>query len=188
MKFIDNLQNQILTFMRKAFLTMFAVIALLSASFAQKGKNQIGIGAEAGFATGEGGSTAFGGTAKYLYGIGTAGQLTFTTGVMFDSETEDDVKVTGTNIPLLAGYRHNFNGLYVEPQLGYMSTKFTMKVNGQKFMDVSDGSLAYAIGGGYAFSNGLDLGLSFRNAAQSGATGMFVFRAGFNFSLGASGK
>jgi hypothetical protein len=174
--------------MRKVFLTFSAIVAMATVSFAQTGKNQIGIGAELGVTTQSGGGTAFGGTAKYLYGIGTAGQLTFTAGAMFDSDSEDNVKVTATNIPLLAGYRHHFNGLYVEPQLGYMSTKFTMKVDGQKYLSGSDGSFAYGIGGGYAFTNGLDLGLSFRNAAQSGATGMFVLRAGFNFSLGGSSK
>lgn len=174
--------------MRKVFLTFSAIVAMATVSFAQTGKNQIGIGAELGIATQSGGGTAFGGTAKYLYGIGSAGQLTFTAGAMFDSDSEDNVKVTATNIPLLAGYRHNFNGLYVEPQVGYMSTKFTMKVDGQKYLSGSDGSLAYGIGGGYAFTNGLDLGLSFRNAAQSGATGMLVLRAGFNFSLGGSSK
>lgn len=174
--------------MRKVFLTFSAIVAMATVSFAQTGKNQIGIGAEFGVATQSGGGTAFGGTAKYLYGIGTAGQLTFTAGAMFDSDSEDNVKVTATNIPLLAGYRHNFNGLYVEPQLGYMSTKFTMKVDGQKYLSGSDGAVAYGIGGGYAFTNGLDLGLSFRNATQSGATGMFVLRAGFNFSLGGSSK
>ena len=148
--------------MRKVFLTMAAVVAIASASFAQTGKNQLGIGPEFALYTGSGG------------------------GALFDSETEGSSKVTGTMIPVLAGYRHNFNGLYVEPQAGYMSTKWTWKEDGEKIASGSDGSFAYAIGGGYAFANGLDLGASFRNTAQSGATGMIVFRVGYNFSLGGS--
>ncbi len=184
---IYNIQNQMLL-MRKVFLTMSAVFAIATASFAQTGKNQIGIGAEVALSTGDGGGTAFGGTAKYLHGVGTAGQVTLTAGALFHSESEDEVKATLTMIPILAGYRHNFNGLYVEPQLGYQSMKAKVKFDGQDFGSASDGAFAYAIGGGYAFQNGLDLGVSFRNAAKSGSSGMIVFRAGFNFSLGGSGK
>jgi hypothetical protein len=183
---IINLQKTRKFLMRKVFLTMAAVVAIASASFAQTGKNQLGIGPEFALYTGSGGGSAFGGTAKYLHGVGTAGQVTLTAGALFDSETEGSSKVTGTMIPVLAGYRHNFNGLYVEPQAGYMSTKWTWKEDGEKIASGSDGSFAYAIGGGYAFANGLDLGASFRNTAQSGATGMIVFRVGYNFSLGGS--
>lgn len=172
--------------MRKVFLTMAAVVAIATASFAQSGKNQLGIGAEVALGTGSGGGTVFGGTAKYLHGIGTAGQVTLTAGALFDSESEGGVKATGTQIPILLGYRHNFNGPYVEPQLGYMSTKATVKVDGEELMSGSDGTFAYAIGGGYAFTNGLDLGVSFRNGAKSGYTGAVVFRVGYNFSLGGS--
>jgi hypothetical protein len=170
--------------MRKVFLTMAAVVAIATASFAQTGKNQVGIGAEGALGVGEGGGFAIGGSAKYLHGIGSAGQLTFTAGALFDSESEDEIKVTGTQIPVLVGYRHNFNGPYVEPQLGYMMTKITMKADGQKFFSGSDGALAYAIGGGYAFSNGLDLGVNFRSGAKTGYSGSLVFRVGYNFSLG----
>ncbi|HET7896817.1 MAG TPA: outer membrane beta-barrel protein, partial [Flavisolibacter sp.] len=126
---------------------------------------------------------------KYLHGIGTAGQLTLTTGALFhsDSETDPDfgsASATARYIPVLLGYRHNFNGLYVEPQLGYMSTHVSLKVDGQKLYSGSSGSFAYAVGGGYAFANGLDLGVSFRNSAEAGATGMIAFRVGYNFSLG----
>lgn len=170
--------------MRKVFLTMAAVIAIASASFAQTGKNQLGIGAEVALATASGGGTVFGATAKYLHGVGTAGQVTLTAGALFDSESEGGVKATGTQIPILAGYRHNFNGLYVEPQLGYMLTSYKVKIEGLAESNVSDGALAYAIGGGYAFANGLDLGVSYRNGAKSGYTGAIVFRVGYNFSLG----
>jgi hypothetical protein len=173
-----------LQLMRKVFLTAAAVFAIASAGFAQTGKNQIGIGAEAGLPTGEGGGFAFGGSAKYLHGVGNAGQLTLTAGALFDSDSEEEFKVTGTQIPVLAGYRHHFNGLYVEPQVGYMITQATVKANGQKIFSGSDGAFAYGIGGGYAFANGLDLGVSYRNGAKSGYNGMIVFRAGFNFSLG----
>ncbi|RYZ50637.1 MAG: hypothetical protein EOO14_19025 [Chitinophagaceae bacterium] len=172
--------------MRKVFLTMAAVIAIASASFAQTGKNQLGIGAELGIGTSSGAGTVFGGTAKYLHGVGTAGQVTLTAGAMIDSESEGEAKATATLIPILLGYRHNFNGLYVEPQAGYMMSKFKLKVGGEEVMSGSDGAFGYAIGGGYAFANGLDLGVSFRNTTQTGSSGAIVFRVGYNFSLGGS--
>ena len=179
------------TLMRKVFLTLSAIVALTTASFAQTGKNQLGVGAEVNLFTGEGGGTAFGGTVKYLHGIGSAGQVTLTTGALFHSSTETDpdfgeVKGTLRYIPVLLGYRHNFSGLYVEPQLGYMSSHVSVKMNGETLASGSSGSFAYAVGGGYAFTNGLDLGVNFRNTAESGASGMVVFRVGYNFSLGGS--
>lgn len=169
--------------MRKVFLTLAAVVAVATASFAQTGKNQLGIGGEVALFTGSGGGTAFGGTAKYLYGVGTAGQVTLTAGALVHSDSEDGLSGKMTFIPVLAGYRHNFNGVYVEPQAGYMSTRVSFTFDDEK-VSGSTGSFAYGIGGGYAFSNGLDLGVSFRNSAQTGATGMMVLRVGYNFSLG----
>ena len=177
--------------MRKLFLTMSAIIAMATVSFAQTGKNQLGIGAELGLGTSSGSATAYGGTVKYLHGIGTAGQLTVTTGALFQSKSATDpdlgkATATARYIPVLLGYRHNFNGLFVEPQIGYMSTHASLKIDGQTLFSGASGSIAYAVGGGYAFGNGLDLGVSFRNTAETGATGMIAFRVGYNFSLGGS--
>jgi hypothetical protein len=174
--------------MRKVFLSIAAIVAMATAGFAQTGKNQLSIGPELAVSTASGGGTAFGGTAKYMHGVGTAGQVTLTAGVTVDSDSEGGVKATATEIPILLGYRHYFSGLFVEPQAGYLRDKVTVKANSQELGSVSDGSFGYAIGAGYAFTNGLDLGVSFRNATQSGATGMFVFRVGYNFSLGGSAK
>lgn len=144
----------------------------------------MGIGAEAGIGPSEGSGTAFGATAKYLHGIGTACQLTLTAGALFDSYTEDEFRVTCTQIPVLVGYCYHFYGHYVEPQLGYMSTRASFKVDGQKLFSGSDSALTYAACCDYAFENGINLGVSFRNSAKSGYTGAILFRAGFNFSLG----
>src|SRR5688572_26513218 len=106
----------------KKLVFAIAIVAVSFTANAQKGKNQLSIGPEVGLSTSEGGGTFFGGTAKYMHGIGSAGQLTLTSGVLFDSETEGEMKVSGTQIPVLAGYRHYFSGFFVEPQAGYIST------------------------------------------------------------------
>lgn len=169
----------------KKILFVFAIVAGSLAANSQTGKNQLGIGPEVALSTQSGGGSQIGATAKYLHGIGSAGQLTLTTGYLFDSETVGGIKATSSQIPVLAGYRHNFSGVYVEPQAGYISSGYKQSGGGQSF-SASSGSFGYAIGGGYAMQQGLDLGVSFRNVAESGAKGMIVFRAAWNFSLGGS--
>jgi len=173
--------------MRKVFLVIASVFALGVAN-AQTGKNQIGIGAELGIGTQSGSKPSFGGSAKYLHGVGSAGQATLSVGYLTESDKEtidgDEYKATGNVIPIMVGYRHNFSGFYAEPQIGYLISKMTAKVNGTEVFSGSDGSFGYAIGAGYALESGLDLGVRFLNSTQSGATGLFVFRVGYNFSLG----
>ena len=119
-----------------------------------------------------------------MHGIGTAGQLTLTAGATFDSDSEGDFKATATQIPILAGYRHYFSGFFVEPQAGYITTSMKMTESGTEIFSASSGSFGYAIGAGYALKQGLDLGVSFRNVAETGATGAIIFRVGWNFNLG----
>jgi hypothetical protein len=176
-------------FMRKVILVLASVFALGAAN-AQSGKNQFGIGAELGLGTASGSKLSYGGSLKYLHGIGDAGQVTLTAGYIMSSSTEDffgvEVKSTSSMIPILAGYRHNFSGFYVEPQVGYIMNRINSKVDGETIdgYPVSEGAFGYAIGGGYAMESGLDLGVSFRNTAKAGSTGLIVFRIGYNFSLG----
>ena len=172
--------------MKKVFLA-FAIVAASFAANAQSGKNQLSVGPEVGITTAEGGGTAIGGTVKYMHGVGTAGQITLTTGYLFDSESAGDIKVTASQIPVLAGYRHYFSGVFVEPQAGFVSTGLKVKM-GNESESASTGSFGYAIGGGYALAKGLDLGVSYRNIAEEGAKGMIVFRVGWNFNLGGSSK
>ena len=56
-----------------------------------------------------------------MLGVGKTGQVTFTSGYSsFKSAGEwADFNVTQTAIPFLIGYRANFNGFFIEPQIGY---------------------------------------------------------------------
>ena len=176
--------------MKKVFLTMAAVVALASASFAQKGNNQIGIGAEVGIPTGDFGEAmkaGFGGAVKGLYGIGTAGQITGTIGyTSFKMKgSSEDAKMSIGILPILAGYRHNFSGFYVEPQVGYSIVRAKVDMLGQSESD-SEGAFAWAAGAGYQIS-GLDLGVRYQASTKDGGSmGFFGFRVAKNFSLGGS--
>lgn len=163
-------------------------------SFAQSGNNQIGVGADVAIPTGDLGdlsSIGIGGSIKGLYGIGSAGQITLSAGFLSfatKSEYEDLLgadKITSTMIPILAGYRHNFNGFYAEPQIGYGI--YGAKIKGGMF-DGSDseGAFTWAVGAGYVFNN-LDFSARYQSATKDGTSqSFFGIRVGYLFSL--SGK
>lgn len=176
--------------MRKVFLTMAAVAAIASASFAQSGKNEVSIGAEVGLPMGDFGEafkTGFGGSLKGLYGVGTAGQITATVGYtaykMKGSIEEIDMS-TGI-LPILAGYRHNFGGFYIEPQVGYGIIRVKAKFLGESESE-SEGAFTYAAGAGYQVS-GFDFGVRYQASTKSGDSfGLFGIRIAKSFSLGGS--
>ena len=71
--------------MKKVFLAIFGIVALAPTGLAQNGNNQITPALEVAIPTGDAGdasSIGLGVTVKGLYGIGEAGQLTFTTGYL----------------------------------------------------------------------------------------------------------
>src|SRR5690349_5333715 len=107
----------------KKILLVMVVSSFALLSHAQRGNNQIGVAFEAGLPTGDFGDavkTGFGGSAKGLLGVGTAGQVTLTVGyTSFTFKDASDAHFT--ILPILLGYRHNFSGVYVEPQVGYGS-------------------------------------------------------------------
>lgn len=138
---------------------------------------------------GDGYSFGYGGYLKGLLGIGTAGQVTLTTGYTI-YPAKDDLenalgadKITATIIPVLAGYRHNFNGFYVEPQVGYGSYGTKIKVGGVSG-NGSSGAFTYAVGAGFA-RGAFDAGVRYQGASKSGSTTSLVgIHLGYNFSLG----
>src|SRR3546814_282563 len=107
----------------KATVLSVAMLFACSSAFAQKGNNQVGAGIDLGLPMGDFGDGAklgIGGTVKGMYGVGTAGQVELTLGyISFGAKENSSVASASTSIiPIFAGYRHHFNGLYVEPQLG----------------------------------------------------------------------
>lgn len=175
--------------MRKVFLVLASVFAL-SAANAQTGKNQVGIGVDLGLPMGDFGDAAklgIGGYAKYLHGVGSAGQVTLTSGYQKFSgkDLPEGTSASFSVIPILAGYRHNFGGGYVEPQLGYgiYGSKWDFGSFGSG--SESSGAFTWAVGAGYAMEQGLDLGVRYQSGSKDGGTISFIgFRVGYNFSLG----
>lgn len=177
--------------MKRIYLTILGVILLSVCSFAQRGNNQIGLGAELGLPTGDFsdyGKAGVGLSVKGFYGVGTAGQITLSSGYMlFGVKTavkdalEAD-KITLSLIPILAGYRHNFGGVYVEPQLGY--GVYASRIKGGVFDSKnSEGMFTWAAGAGYCYQ-GLEFGIRYQSGSKDGVTNaLFGFRIAYNFSL-----
>lgn len=169
--------------MRKVFFATVLVVASFIGANAQSGNNQVGIAADLGIPTGDLGDafkTGFGGQVRGLLGVGTAGQVTLTVGfATFKEKEETGFNMKFNALPFLAGYRHNFSGLYVEPQVGYGSYK--TKFDGG---DVSESAFTWAAGIGFA-KNGVDVGARYQSASKDGESlSLIGIHIGYNFTLG----
>lgn len=117
--------------------------------------------------------------------MGTNGQVTFTTGYT-SFGWNDDFEVDGnfSIIPLLAGYRQNFSGFYVEPQLGLGIYNSKMEFMGESESD-SESAFTWAVGLGYVINQAFDIGFRYQSATKdSEELNHFGLRLGYNFSLG----
>ena len=179
--------------MKKVYLFILGAFLFSVNGFSQKDNNQVGVGADLSFPSGDFGDafkTGFGGYVKGMYGVGVAGQISFTTGYSsFKAKGSDDILKASINvIPLLIGYRHHFNGFFAEPQIGYGSYKYKIKGGDDDFeIDESDGEGAFtwALGAGYIFNEKIEVSARYQSANRDGGNlGAFGLRIGYNFSLG----
>jgi len=173
--------------MKKFFFIATLVVASFIGANAQTGNNQIGIAFDAGIPTGDFGKafkTGFGGYVKGLLGVGTAGQATLTVGyTSYKEKNNTGFDMKSSILPILAGYRQNFSGFYVEPQAGYGSYGSKVTINGTESSG-SDGAFTWAVGLGFAKS-GVDLGARYQSGTKSGSSiSVIGLHLGYNFSLG----
>jgi hypothetical protein len=190
-KTFNKLKTLTKTLFMKKLLLMTAIVSISLLTRAQSGNNQAGIAFELGVPTGDFGDlakTGFGGLFRAGYGIGSAGQLTFTTGYTsfgIKDEWKDFAGVEDWNlhiIPFLAGYRHNFSGFYVEPQIGYGIYGSKATAGGVSESD-SEGAFTYGGGLGYQMK-GLEIGARYQAGSKDGETTSYIgFHIGYNFSL-----
>jgi hypothetical protein len=177
--------------MKKMVLVIVGIALLSSAAMAQRGNNRLSVAADLSAPTGDFGEYSkmgFGGTVKALYGIGKSGQITLTSGYTSISAKEifkqllGADKITQSIIPVLAGYRHNIKGFYVEPQVGY--GLYASKIKGG-MLDSKDsgGAITWAAGVGYVYRS-FELGARYQSGHKDGeSNGLVGVRLGYNFSL-----
>jgi hypothetical protein len=169
------------------------VLALVSSvSYAQQGFHKVGVGAEVALPLGdfgEGFGIGFGGTGKAFYGISEQADITGTLGYLHFGMKDESEFMSGSMsmIPIMFGYRHDFGGLYGEPQIGLMMVKSKVKMDfgglGDIFGDIggsaSTTKISFGLGGGYVFGD-WDLGARFQIVDNANFLGV---RIGYNFSL-----
>ena len=174
--------------MRKNYMVLLATILITAGSFAQKGTTFIGAGADLVLPSGVSADyfkTGFGFYAKGLFGVGTAGQITVTSGYAgFKTTIPTEIaSSSGRLIPILLGYRHNFTGFFVEPQVGYSVLGITVDDGFDTYTD-SDGGFTWAAGIGYVFNNKVEVSGRYQASSKGGETDAFFgLRLGYNFSL-----
>ena len=174
--------------MRKMYMVLLATILVSVSSFGQKGTTFIGAGGDLLLPTGFAADyfkTGIGFSVKGLFGVGTAGQITITSGyVGFKTTIPAEIATTsGRLIPLLLGYRHNFNGFFVEPQVGYAVLGLTAS-DGVDYYTDSEGGFSWAAGIGYLFNNKVEVSARYQASSKGGETDAFFgLRLGYNFSL-----
>lgn len=169
--------------MKKLFLLLF-IGAISTSLFAQKGLNQVSIGAEVGLPTGnisDALSIGLGGTAKGLYGVGAAGQVGLTLGFIRYGYSNNAGGVSaGMNvIPIMPGYRHHFDNLYAEGQVGVAVVSSSFSYGGYS-ASATTSNASIAIGGGYLYEN---FDFSLRYQSYGTGFGTLGLRVAYNFSL-----
>ena len=178
--------------MRKMYMVLLATILVSVSSFGQKGKNYLGGGLDLSLPTGEFGSyfkTGIGGYVKAMLGVGEAGAVTFTTGYSSFKEAGDWEGFSATQgvAPLLVGYRHHFNGFFVEPQIGYAIFNYKENSIENGFYTESGGGFTWAAGVGYVFNNKIEVSARYQTGGNEGSSlSIFGLRVVYNFSLGAA--
>jgi len=175
--------------MRKMYMVLLATILISAGSFGQQGKSYIGAGADLSLPTSEFGSlfkTGAGAYVKGIFGVGTTGQVTLTTGYSkFKNAGDwDDFAATESAVPLLIGYRHNFNGFFVEPQIGYGIYNYKENSWEDGYYEDTGGAFTWAAGVGYVFNNKIEVSGRYQAGGRNGwNVSMFGLRLGYNFSL-----
>ena len=175
--------------MKRIYFVVLALFLFAVAGFAQKGKNAIGAGADLSFPTGDFGDyfkTGFGVYVKGMLGIGKAGQVTLTSGYSGFRERGSwtDYSTTVNIIPLFLGYRHYFNSIFIEPQLGYAiyGSKYISEEDGTS--TETDGALNAAATIGYVFNKQVEISARYQTGGKEGwNVNLFGLRVGYNFSL-----
>jgi len=185
-----TITNKSINIMKKIFYCM-ALTLVSSMAFGQKGFHTIGVGVEGALPMGDFAdafSIGYGATGKALYGITENGDITGTVGYLrFGMKDETDFTSGSMGmIPIMFGYRHNFSGLYAEPQFGLHMLKSNVKIKDDFGLGLSgiggsasETKFSLGIGGGYATGK-LDFGARFQIVDNMNYVGL---RIGYNFSL-----
>ncbi|MDX1326869.1 MAG: outer membrane beta-barrel protein [Arenibacter sp.] len=168
--------------MRKNILmTTFALFVAVG-TMAQDGFHKIGVGAEIGLPMGDFGeayNSGFGATGKVYYGLNENANITGTLGyIRFGLDGGSDVSGHMGMVPIMFGYHHDFDGLYIEPQVGLVALSSKIDMSG--FGGSSSATeVSLSLGGGYSTGE-WDFGLRYQIVSNAN---FLRARIAYNFSI-----
>lgn len=180
--------------MKRIVLTTLMLISITVIS-AQNFQHKIGIGANLGLPVGEFADsykTGYGGYLKVLLGVSEDGYITFTSGysshALKSSSTIYFKSGTAAIIPIMAGYRHNFSGFYIEPQIGLSNYRLNLTGIGGTVVKSHETGFTFCAGIGYSIS-GFDIGARYEGGSVDLSRFSLVgLRIGYNINLSKSGR
>ncbi|MCE7054701.1 hypothetical protein LZF95_08455 [Algoriphagus sp. AGSA1] len=179
--------------MKKLMIIGAFLLAFTSTTYAQEGDLHLNAGVMAGLPIGDfsevygvGVGVAF----KGLYSLNPDAELTFSTGYSrFGLKESYAAGLKGSLgiVPLLAGYRHHLEKIYLEPQLGLSINSSSLKGSFMGMGDfggsASSTSLAYAATVGYLLGD-IDLSIRYQGFALSGSgLGFIGLHVGYLFKI-----
>ncbi|MCM4167548.1 hypothetical protein KCTC52924_00953 [Arenibacter antarcticus] len=164
------------------FSLFFAFVA-----FAQDGFHKIGVGAEVGLPMGDFGDAynmGFGATGKIYYGLNENANITGTLGYLrFGIDGDSNISGHMGMIPIMFGYHHDFDGFYVEPQVGVVALNSKVDMSNTGFGSFggsySSTEVSLSLGGGYTMGD-WDFGLRYQIVNNANFLGV---RVAYNFSI-----
>lgn len=169
----------------KKIITILIVLTICTLSAqAQRGNKGASIGLDVALPVGNMSKSlgvGIGGSLKGFYGLRDEADVTLTLGYINFAE-KDNLGISYSLIPVLAGYRLKLDQVYLEPQFGFtiMNVKSDV-VNAEK--STSNTKIGYGIGVGYLMGN-LDLGLRFQDiSANGGGFNIIAVRVGYAFAF-----
>lgn len=180
--------------MKKGVLLLIALVAYCGFSFAQTKPLSFNLGIDGGLPIGdwsEGTKVGIGGSLKGFYNLSDVSQVGLNVGYMhFGSKSDMEMlKMSTALIPIMADYRHHFNGFYIEPQAGVtiLKTKLDMDIDLGEGEDDFDGSFkgsttgfGYAIAAGVLFNN-FDVSVRYQGVSKDGTLSLVGLRLGYAF-------
>ncbi|WP_316803357.1 outer membrane beta-barrel protein [Pedobacter nototheniae] len=162
----------------KILATSAAVVALFFTTTNANAQSKLGVGITAGIPTSDAYSVALGADLRYQFDVDKQLSIPVTAGYTNLSVKDKFGGGSFGYIPVKAGVKYFFNpsgaGVYGLAELG---AGFGTKSG-------SGTSFVYSPAVGYAWSNGLDLGVKYEGLSQNGgSTGFFGLRLAYGFSL-----
>lgn len=178
--------------MHKLTIALLLFLIISFSSYGQYGEDYINIGFDAGITLNEFYQTqfpaGFGASIKGLYGVGLDGQVSLTANYLYFPLDRSLVLPAGENlvfhhVPILVGYRFNFDRFFLEPQLGGALFATRYRFDQDRYTETAT-AFAFAAEAGYVFDM-VEVSFRYQHSGSSPHhLGLLGIRAAYRIPLG----